>query len=179
MRLPICRRDGFTLRAIQRSPPGHFRALVIKPVISATSLSSSAAPSWPTVPPREPPPQSRQPHGSGHPDRYRDAPGRACYDRKITEGKTPEEALRALRRRVSDAIFTRLLADARRAAAARPEDPGGQPGNDSVASAADSHPEHRLFGQATPEPATTLRPRRDSRRANISARPATNTVGSP
>jgi hypothetical protein len=31
-------------------------------------------------------------------------------------------------------------------------------GNDSVASAAGSHPRHRLFGQATPGPAPTLRP---------------------
>ena len=45
--------------------------------------------------------------------------------------------------------------------------PGGHPGNDSVASAAGSHPEHRLFGQATPGPDRTLRPparRRDARR---------------
>jgi hypothetical protein len=45
--LRICRRDGFARRAIQRSPPGHFPARVIRSVISATSLSSSAAPSWP------------------------------------------------------------------------------------------------------------------------------------
>jgi hypothetical protein len=31
-------------------------------------------------------------------------------------------------------------------------------GNDSVASAAGSHPRHRLFGQATPGPSSTLRP---------------------
>jgi len=91
--------------------------------------------------------------------RYRHSDGRACYDRKLAEGKTPEEALRCLKRRVSDAIDARLQADARRAAAfARTAGPGGQPGNDSVASAAGSHPENQLFGQATPEPATTLRP---------------------
>jgi hypothetical protein len=44
-----------------------------------------------------------------------------------------------------------LQADARRAAA-RAKGPGGQQGNDSVASAAGSHPRHRLFGQATPGP---------------------------
>ena len=91
--------------------------------------------------------------------RYRHSDGRAYYDRKLAEGKTPKEALRCLKRRVSDAIYARLQADARRAAAfARTRGPGGQPGNDSVASAAGSHPENRLFGQATPEPATTLRP---------------------
>ena len=90
--------------------------------------------------------------------RYRHSDGRAYYNRKLAEGKTPKEALRCLKRRVSDAIYARLQADARRAAAfARTGGPGGQPGNDSVASAADSHPENQLFGQATPEPATTLR----------------------
>jgi transposase len=106
--------------------------------------------------------------------RYRDTPGRACYDRKIAEGKTPKEALRALKRRVSDAIFARLQADARRVHAAAAAGPGGQPGNDSVASAAGSHPEHRLFGQATPEPVTTLRPRRRSQPKTTPARSARN-----
>jgi transposase len=90
--------------------------------------------------------------------RHRHSDGRAYYDRKLAEGKTPKEALRSLKRRVSDAIYARLQADARQAAAVvRTRGPGGQMGNDSVASAAGSHPEHRLFGQATPEPSTTLR----------------------
>jgi transposase len=49
--------------------------------------------------------------------RYRHSDGRAYYERKLAEGKTPKEALRALKRRVSDAIFARLQADARQAAA--------------------------------------------------------------
>ena len=77
--------------------------------------------------------------------RYRHSQGRAYYDKKLAEGKTPKEALRALKRQVSDAIFACLQADARHAAA-RAEGPGGQQGNDSVASAAGSHPRHRLFG---------------------------------
>jgi hypothetical protein len=90
--------------------------------------------------------------------RHRHSDGRAYYDRKLAEGKTPKEALRCLKRRVSNAIFARLQADARRAgAAAQTRGPGGQPGSDSVASAAGSHPENRLFGQATPEPGTSLR----------------------
>jgi hypothetical protein len=89
--------------------------------------------------------------------RYRHSDGRAYYDRKLAEGKTHKEALRSLKRRVSDAIYSRLQADARRAAT-RPAaaGPGGQPGNDSVASAAGLHPGHRLFGQATPGPEPTL-----------------------
>jgi len=83
--------------------------------------------------------------------RHRHSQGRAYYDTKLAEGKTRKEALRSLKRQVSNAIFACLQADARRAAA-RAEGPGGQPGNDSVASVAGSHPRHRLFGQATPGP---------------------------
>ena len=90
--------------------------------------------------------------------RYRHTKGRVCYDKKIAEGKTPKEALRALKRQVSDALYQRMKADARRAAAST-AGPGGHPGNDSVASAAGLHPADRLFGQATPGPAPTLRPR--------------------
>jgi transposase len=85
--------------------------------------------------------QVRQPHSEG----------RACYDKKLAEGKTRKEALRALKRQVSDAVFTRLRADAR-PTAAQNRDPGGQQGNDSATSAAGSHPSNRLFGQATPRP---------------------------
>ena len=86
--------------------------------------------------------------------RYRHTKGRACYDKKLAEGKTPKEALRALKRQISDAIFGCLQEDARRAAAAAAKSPGGQPGNHSASRAAGSHPDHRLFGQATPGPAT-------------------------
>jgi transposase len=83
--------------------------------------------------------------------RHRHSKGRAYYDKKLAEGKTPKEALRALKRQISNAIFACLQADARRAAA-RAKGPGGQPGNDSAASAAGLHPGNRLFGQATPGP---------------------------
>ncbi len=56
--------------------------------------------------------------------RHRHSQGRAYYDKKLAEGKTPKEAMRALKRQVSNAIFTRLQADARRAAA-RAQNPGG------------------------------------------------------
>ena len=90
--------------------------------------------------------------------RYRHSKGRVYYDKKIAEGKTAKEALRALKWQVSDALYQRMKADARRAAAGI-TGPGGHPGNGSEASVAGSHPEHRLFGQATPGPAPTLRPR--------------------
>ena len=87
--------------------------------------------------------------------RHKHSEGRAYYDKKVAEGKTHKEALRSLKRKVSDAIFARLRADARQASA---KGPGGQPGNGSDSSAAGSHPERRLFGQATPGPDTTIRP---------------------
>jgi transposase len=91
--------------------------------------------------------------------RHAHSDGRACYDRKIAEGKTHKEALRCLKRRISDTVFARLQADARQAKiTAAAKGPGGQPGNGSDSSAAGSHPVNRLFGQVTPEPATTLRP---------------------
>jgi len=63
--------------------------------------------------------------------RHRHGDGRAYYDKKLAEGKTPKEALRALKRRISDALYRHLRADARRAAAtaaAQLAGPGGQPG---------------------------------------------------
>jgi transposase len=104
--------------------------------------------------------------------RHAHSDGRAYYDKKITEGKTPKEALRALKRRISNAIYARLRADARKAAAtARSKSPGGQTGNDTDSSAAGSHPARQLFGQATPGPETTLRPVRQP--GSHSARQAT------
>jgi transposase len=47
--------------------------------------------------------------------RHDHSPGRAYYERKVKEDKTPKEALRALKRRISDTVYRRLVADARRA----------------------------------------------------------------
>ena len=46
--------------------------------------------------------------------RHKNSAGRAYYDRKIAEGQTSKMALRSLKRRVSDAIYRRLLEDAER-----------------------------------------------------------------
>jgi transposase len=43
--------------------------------------------------------------------RYPATPGRLYYERKRTEGKTPTEALRCLKRRLSDLVYYQLLAD--------------------------------------------------------------------
>jgi hypothetical protein len=56
--------------------------------------------------------------------RHSHSDGRAYYDRKLAEGKTHKEALRCLKRRISDAIYARLCADARQAAGSRAGGPG-------------------------------------------------------
>jgi transposase len=49
--------------------------------------------------------QLRQPHSEG----------RAYFERKVAEGKTKKKAVRALKRQISNAVYRRLVADARRA----------------------------------------------------------------
>ena len=73
---------------------------------------------------------------------HRHSEGRAYYDKKVAQGKTGKEALRALKRRISDALFAAMVADARRdrQAGSAAGGPGGQTGNGSVACAAGSHP---------------------------------------
>jgi transposase len=44
--------------------------------------------------------------------RHRHSEGRAYYDRKLAEGRTPREARRALKRQISDRVFRQLRLDA-------------------------------------------------------------------
>ena len=83
---------------------------------------------------------------------HRHSPGRAYSERKLAEGQTPKEALRSLKRRLSDVIFARLQADARRRGRPAIKSPGGHVGNDSVASAADSHPGTGSSAKPLPDP---------------------------
>ena len=52
-----------------------------------------------------------------------DTEGRAYYRRKLAAGKTPMEAMRALKRRLSDVVYRRMVADAKNAETVR-EDTG-------------------------------------------------------
>ena len=84
-----------------------------------------------------------------------DTEGRAYFDRRKSDGKTSMEAMRALKRRLSNIVYRTMLDDAVRASAASEvTGPGGQRGSDSDSSATGSQPPHRLFGQATPGPVT-------------------------
>lgn len=108
--------------------------------------------------------------------RHRGSEGRAYYERKVAQGMTGKAALRALKRRISDRLYQQMRTDARRR-----KDPGGHSGNDSVSSAASSHPDtpalRTSHSRVKPNPKTTPdpqamptpRPAPDSRRPSRSA----------
>ena len=56
--------------------------------------------------------------------RNRHSDGRAYYDKKVAEGKTHKGALRSLKRRISDAIYARLLATPGKPDSGQREGPG-------------------------------------------------------
>jgi transposase len=85
--------------------------------------------------------------------------GRAYFDRKRADGKGPMEAMRCVKRRLSDIVFQQMLNDAITHSVTGP---GGQQGNDSDSSVTDSHPnagssDKPLPGPAKPQPKTPLR----------------------
>jgi transposase len=70
-----------------------------------------------------------------------EGPGRAYYRRKLAAGKTRMEAMRCLKRRISDALYRQLRADARTGARVGSNaGPGGHRGASHVSSAAGFHP---------------------------------------
>jgi transposase len=92
-----------------------------------------------------------------------DTDGRAYYRRKRAEAKKPLEATRCLKRRISDAIYRQLLADAHRAASTGP---GGHCGATQESSAVDLPPHIDTSDQPLPGPANTaLRPPPPARKA--------------
>jgi transposase len=101
-----------------------------------------------------------------------DTDGRAYYRRKRAEGKKPLEAMRCLKRRISDAIYRQLVADAR--AAAETDDyvgsavsagPGGHCGASTKSSAVDLPPPIDTSDQPLPGPAQpTLQPDKRARK---------------
>lgn len=93
-----------------------------------------------------------------------DTEGREYYRRKRAAGKKPQEAIRCLKRRISDAIYKQLVADALRAQGA---DPGGHCGASQESSAVDLPPHIDTSDQPLPGPAsTTLRRPAGSRKAS-------------
>jgi transposase len=86
----------------------------------------------------------------------RDTPGRAYYRRKRAAGKSHREALRCLKRRLSDVVYRQLLRDATTSIGAGP---AGHVGATLASSAAGSHPitstsDKSLTGPANRHPTT-------------------------
>ena len=82
-----------------------------------------------------------------------DTPGRAYYRRRCAEGKTAMEAIRALKRHLSDVIYRQMHRDAQRA----PTDetgPGGQTGATLQSSADGPIPTAASSDKSQPGPAT-------------------------
>jgi transposase len=100
-----------------------------------------------------------------------DTEGRRYYRRKLAAGKTRMEAMRCLKRRISDAVYRQLIADARRAAhgnacGSSKADPGGHCGATHQSSAADLPPHIDTSDQPLPGPAqATLQPRPGPRKS--------------
>jgi transposase len=78
--------------------------------------------------------------------------GRAYFDRSKARGKTSNESMRLLKRRLSDIVYRTMVNDSARHMATGP---GGQRGNDSDSSAAGSQPHTNSSDKPLPGPATT------------------------
>jgi len=85
--------------------------------------------------------------------RNRNSPGRAYYKRKLAQSKTKKEALRALKRKISDVIYRQLVADAQLAMG-----PGGQAGTTLTASVTDPTPTAGTSDKPQPGPTENSTP---------------------
>jgi transposase len=83
----------------------------------------------------------------------RDTPGRAYYRRRLAEGKTTMEALRALKRHLSDVVYKRMLHDATTRGAGE-TGPGGHTGATQQSSADGPIPTAASSEKSQPGPAT-------------------------
>ena len=77
--------------------------------------------------------------------------GRAYYDRKVAAGKSPNEAMRCLKRRLSDIVYRTMLNDL---VASNATGPGGHRGASRQSSAAGSHPHTGSSDKSLPGPAS-------------------------
>jgi transposase len=83
--------------------------------------------------------------------RTRTTQGRAYYDRKVAAGKRPNEAMRCLKRRLSDIVYRTMLDDIVTTSATGP---GGHRGASLISSAAGSQPHTDTSDQSLPGPVT-------------------------
>jgi hypothetical protein len=87
--------------------------------------------------------------------RNRRSPGWAYYERKLAEAETKKEALRCLKRRISDTIYRQLVDDADRRAEAGP---GGQAGTTLQSSVTGPTPTAGSSDKPQPGPTTETTP---------------------
>ncbi len=78
--------------------------------------------------------------------------GRAYFDRRKASGKTSMEAMRCLKRRLSDIVYRQMVDNAMAAAATGP---GGHRGTTTDSSVASSHPHAGSSEKSLPGPADT------------------------
>jgi transposase len=94
--------------------------------------------------------------------RHPSTDGRRYYDRRVSEGKTPMEAMRALKRRLSDVVYRQLVNDQKQQPAndgeqdteARRTGSEGHLGATTKSSAAGSNPNAGTSDKSLSEPAT-------------------------
>ena len=84
------------------------------------------------------------------------------HDRKVAAGKTPNEAMRCLKRRLSDIVYRAMLDDM---VANKATGPGGHRGASLQSSAAGSHPHTGSSDKSLPGPAKT-KPKTPTRKAS-------------
>jgi transposase len=78
--------------------------------------------------------------------------GRAYFDRKKASGKTSMEAMRAMKRRLSDVVYRQMINDA---TATTATGPGGHQGTSTNSSVTSSHPHAGSSEKSLPGPADT------------------------
>ncbi len=78
--------------------------------------------------------------------------GRHYFDRKVASGKGNMEAMRCLKRRLSDIVYRLMLDDAIRNSVTGP---GGHRGTSTDSSVTDSHPHAGSWEKSLPGPAET------------------------
>jgi transposase len=100
--------------------------------------------------------------------RFPHSPGRAFFERKVAEGKTKKEAVRALKRRITDAVYRQLLIDRRTMTG-----PEGQPGTALHSSVAGFTPRRPALRISHSRAQTNARTRRATPRTAVSSRTRT------
>ena len=157
---------------------------------SATSATSAASPPGTTSPPTTAPHRSRSPPATGRstgcpaagtgnsttPSTWPRSPRSATAaaraapttSSKIAEGMTGKCALRALKRKISDTLYERMIDDARRAPRSG-KDPGGQSGNDAAPARPAHTPKRPALRTSHSRASTNSRTATDKRHAHIPA----------